>query len=123
MGFAWTATNDPIPGATVQLRNVTTGRVEARAVTDTSGEFVFGDVEGNASYVVELVDEQGRVLAVGQAFTVSAGETVATFVRLGARAPWFAGLFDNTAAAVVSAASSLGVTAVTPPTQRASPRR
>lgn len=120
IGFAWTPTNAPIPHAPVQLRNVTSGRVEARAVTDASGRFVFQDVEGNATYVVELLDERGRVIALGQPFALAPGETVATFVRLAARAPWFAGLFDNTAAAVVSTAASLGVTAVAPSNQPAS---
>lgn len=123
MGFAWTATNQPLPNATVQLRNVETGRVEARTVTNAAGEFVFREVEGNATYVVELVDERGRVVAVGQAFVIAAGETVATFVRLGAVAPWYAGLFEHTAAAVVATAASLGVTAVAPPGQPASARR
>ncbi len=123
IGFAWTATSAPIAYATVQLRNVTSGRAEARAVTDASGEFVFQNVEGNATYVVELLDERGRVIALGQPFAVAPGETVATFVRLAARAPWFAGLFDNTAATVVSTAASLGVTAVAPSAQPASPSR
>ncbi len=123
MGFAWTATNAPLPNAAVQLRNVTSGRVEARAVTDSSGEFVFENVEGNATYVVELLDERGRVVAVGQPFALAPGETVATFVRLVARRPWFAGWWRDTAAAVVASASSLGIAAVAPPEQPASARR
>ena len=64
--------------------------------------------------MVELVDDSGKVLAVGRAFMVAAGETVATFVRLGARVPWFAGFFENAAAAATSSAASLGVTALAP---------
>ena len=55
--------------------------------------------------------------------TVSAGETVATFVRLGVPAPWFTGMFGNTAAAVVSTAASAGIVAIAPPEQNISSTR
>jgi hypothetical protein len=113
MGWAWSADNKPLPEALVRLRNIVSGRVEAAATATADGEFTFTDVEGG-SYVVELVDEEGRVRAVGQVFTIQPGETVATFVRLGAHLPWFTGLFSNTAAAVVSSAAGLGITAVAP---------
>ena len=115
-GFVWDANNNPIANANVRLRNVATGRVEAHAVASASGEFSFDNIEGG-SYVIEYVDHNGRVIAVGHVFSVAPGETVATFIRLGANAPWFAALFGsaaNTAATVVSSAASLGVTAVAP---------
>jgi hypothetical protein len=123
MGFAWTATNDPIVDASVRLRNVLTGQIEATAVTTQTGEFVFENIEGGSTYVVELISENGGVRAVGHPFTVAAGETVATFVRLGVPAPWFTGMFGNTAAAVVSTAASAGIVAVAPPAQNASSTR
>lgn len=122
IGFAWTATNDGIPDAAVQLRNALAGRVEATAVTSAVGEFVFTDVEGG-TYVVELLNDGGRVVALGAPFTVAPGETVATFVRLGMPAPWFSGAFTNTAAAAVSSAAGVGITAVAPPAQNASSDR
>jgi hypothetical protein len=122
MGFAWSPTSDPLPGAPVQLRNVLTGRVEATAHTSSAGEFLFDHVEGG-TYVVELVNENGRVLALGAPFTVGQGETVATFVRLGAPASWFSGAFTNAAEAAISSAASLGVTAVAPPATAASADR
>lgn len=115
MGFAWSASNEPITSASVRLRNVLTGQVEATAVTTQAGEFVFENIEGGSTYVVELLGESGNVRAVGHAFTVAAGETVATFVRLGVPAPWFTGMFGNTAAAAVSTAASVGIAAVTQP--------
>lgn len=123
MGFAWTATNDPIANATVRLRNVLTGVVEATTTTNTTGEFVFQNVEGGSTYVVELLGDDGRVRAVGHPFTVAPGETVATFVRLAVPAPWFTGMFGNTAAGAVSTAAALGVAAIAPSDQPMSATR
>lgn len=120
IGSVWDALHHPIPNALVRLRNVTTGRVEATTRANESGRFTFLDVEGG-NYVVELVNDQGRVIAVGQTFLVAPGETIATFVRLGAKLPWFAGFFSNAAAAAVTSAASLGVTAVAPTGQASTP--
>ncbi|PYR95024.1 MAG: hypothetical protein DMF84_03270 [Acidobacteria bacterium] len=113
MGAAWNADNSPIPEAKLRLRNAITGRIEATTIADTSGHFTFLNIEGG-TYLVELVNDSGRVLTVGHAFMVAPGETIATFVRLGARVPWFAGFFENAAAAATSSAASLGVTALAP---------
>lgn len=113
VGVAWQADNTPIPAARVRLRDVGTGRAAGHAVASDAGRFTFQDVLPGA-YVVELVNENGKVLTVGHSFTVARGETVATFVRLGARSPWFNGFFANAAAAVASAAASAGVTAIAP---------
>ena len=110
-GVAWTSDNSPIPNARVRLRNTHSGRVEAKTVTGEDGQFTFDRVEGG-SYVVELVNESDRVLAVGQGFRVEAAETVATFVRLPPQRPRFAGFFTNAAVAAISAAASAGVTAM-----------
>lgn len=115
-GFVWNANNDPIAFANVRLRNVTTGRVEANVVAADNGEFTFENLEGG-TYVIEYVDPNGKVLAVGHVFSVSPGETVATFVRLSAHVPWFAALLGsagNAAATAVSSAAALGVTAIAP---------
>jgi hypothetical protein len=112
-GYLWAADSAPIPNGTLRLRNVVSGRVEATTASDVAGEFTFENLEGG-TYVIEYVNEGGKVVAVGHVFSVGQGETVATFVRLGARLPWFSGLFGNTAAAAVSSAASLGVTAVAP---------
>ena len=110
-GVVWTADNSPLPTGKVRLRDVSTGKVEAQAVTNERGEFVFDNVHG-AMYVTEVVDDSGKVIAVGQSFRVDAGATVATFVRLPPRRSWLASAFSNTAAAVIAAASSAGVTAI-----------
>jgi hypothetical protein len=112
-GAAWNADNSPIPGARLRLRDVGTGRIAATAIANDTGQFKFDNVEGG-SYVIELVSESGKILTVGHTFTVAPGETVATFVRLGTKVPWFDGFFANAASAVAASAASLGVTALAP---------
>ena len=46
--------------------------------------------------------------------SIAPGETVATFVRLGTKVPWFPGFFGNAASAVASTAASQGITAIAP---------
>lgn len=113
VGVAWQADNTPIPAARVRLRDVASGRASAHAVANEAGRFTFSDIVPG-SYAVELVNQNGKVLTVGHSFTVARGETVATFVRLGTRGPWFNGFFANAAAAVASAAAAAGVTAIAP---------
>lgn len=122
LGAAWNADNSPIPAAKLRLRNAITGRIEATTIADAAGQFTFSNIEGG-TYVVELVNDSGRVLTVGHAFMVAPGETIATFVRLGARVPWFAGFFENAAAAATSSAASLGVTALAPAAPPVSAKR
>ena len=120
LGAAWKSDNTPIPHAKLRLRNVVTGRVEATTVANDMGQFAFTGIE-SGTYAIELVSDAGKVLTVGHTFTVAPGETVATFVRLGTKVPWFNAMFGgqsgfvgNAAAAASSAAASLGVTAVAP---------
>lgn len=119
VGAAWNADSTGIAGARLRLRNVTTGKIAAATRADDHGQFRFEDV-GSGSYVIELVDDSGKVLALGHVFTVSRGETVATFVRLGTRVPWFTGFFSNAAAAAISTAASEGITALAPVARPAS---
>ena len=112
-GAAWTAENNPIKNANVRLRNVVTGRVEATAVANDMGQFAFENVQAG-SYVVELVSNSGNVQVVGHMFSIAPGETVATFVRTGAKVPFFNGFFGNTVQSVTSSAASEGVTAIAP---------
>jgi hypothetical protein len=120
-GVVWNADNTPFPNSKVRLRNLQTGRADATAAANEEGRFTFENLE-SGSYVIELVGDDGRVIALGQSFRIEPGETVATFVRLGVRQPRFAGLFSNAAAAVISAASSAGVTAIGSQAPPASPQ-
>lgn len=109
-GVAWNSDNTPIPSAKVRLRNTHSGRVEANAATGEDGRFAFTAVEGGP-YVVELVGDNGKVLAVGQSFRVETGETVATFVRLAPRRSWLTDVLSNASTGVIAAAASAGVAA------------
>ena len=121
-GTALQANDTPIPEALLRLRDVTSGRIVARTQADGAGRFIFAPV-APGTYVVELVNEEGRVLAVGQTLNMSAGGTVATAVKLGAQAGWSGRFFTNVAAAVIATASSLGVTGVSDGAQPASARQ
>jgi hypothetical protein len=112
-GAAWNVDNTPIKDANLRLRNVVTGKIEAVTKANEAGEFAFENVNGG-SYAVELVTASGKIQTVGHVFTIAPGETVATFVRVGAKVPWGKAFFDNTASAVSSAAASEGITAIAP---------
>ena len=113
LGVAWNVDNTPIPGARLQLRNLISGKVDASAIANSSGQFTFTQIEGGR-YVVELLGANGRISTVGHAFVIAPGETVATFVRMGTKVPWFSGFFGNAATAVASSAASQGITAIAP---------
>jgi hypothetical protein len=120
LGHVWDADASPIADATLRLRNVVSGGTPMTTVSNESGEFTFSDV-ATGTYLVEYIDERGRLLAVSHTFGIAPGETVATFVRLRRRRPWYAEFFRNTAAAAVSSAAAIGVTAVVPTGQDISP--
>jgi hypothetical protein len=111
-GIVWNSDYSPIPNASVRLRSIRSGRIEANSVTDADGRFGFNAERG--SYIVELVGDNNKVIAVGQRFQLDGGETVSTFVRVPPQRPWFAVVFSNAATAVIAAASSVGVTALGP---------
>ena|SRR5829696_5455091 len=113
LGVAWKVDNTPIASARLRLRNLVTGKVEATTVGDAIGQFTFDGIEGG-TYVVELLGENGKIATVGHAFVIAPGETVATFVRLGTKVPWFSGFFNNAASAITSSAASQGITAIAP---------
>lgn len=110
-GTAWKGDSTPLPGARVRVRDVETGRAGSPVRANERGEFRFDRVRPGV-YVVELLSDRDTVLALSELTGVGAGDTAITFVRLTARASWFDGFFGNAAAAAISAASGLGITAV-----------
>src|SRR5262245_24412742 len=66
-GVVWNGDNSPIANAKVRLRNIETGRVVSASETSSSGQFLFGGV-AKSSYLVELVSDDGKVLAAGPSF-------------------------------------------------------
>jgi hypothetical protein len=113
LGVVWNVDNTPIPGARVQLRNLVSGKVDATALANQTGQFTFSQIEGGR-YVVELLGQNGKIVTVGHAFVIAPGESVATFVRMGTKVPWFTGFFNNAATAITSSAASQGITAIAP---------
>ena len=120
-GTAWNHDESPISHALLRLRDVASGLILGGTEADAAGRFTFLKVPPG-SYVVELVDEKGHVLALGHVFSLGPGETVVTFIRLGSVLPWYDGFFTNAAAAALASAASLGVTAVGEGDQPASAR-
>ena len=82
VGSAWNADNTGIAGAHLRLRNLSNGKIVSATVADQVGQFRF-DTVAEGSYLIELVDDSAKVLAVGQMFSIAPGEAVATFVRFG----------------------------------------
>ena len=111
IGTVWSHNDAPIARARLRLRDVTSGQVVRTTQADELGRFTFVKV-APGSYIVELVDNSGKILALGQMFALGPVETVATFIRLGAPLPWYAGFFSNAAAAALASASSLGLTSL-----------
>jgi hypothetical protein len=111
IGAAWKGDTQPYPYARIRLRNVETGRGVARTVCDGDGRFRFERADPG-TYVVELLSSEDKVLAIGDLFGVAAGGQATTLVRLSSKSPWIAGFFGNAAAAAISAASAVGITAV-----------
>ena len=112
----------PLAFARVRLRNLDSGAVIDKTSADHLGEFSFL-VVSRGNYVAELFDDADRVVAAGEALTVEAGQTIGTLILLPARLPSFAGLFGNSAGAIMSAAAGAGITAVTATGQPLSPEQ
>jgi hypothetical protein len=120
MGYLWTSNNGAITNATVQIRNTVTNTIDAITRTNSAGEFLFQNVS-SGEYVIEYVsDSASKLLALGHPFTVSPGETVATFVRLSNGLPMLlpnahSNLTSNVAAQAVTSAAGQGITAIATP--------
>lgn len=121
MGYLWAGEGTPVSDATIQLRNLVTGQIEQTSTTLQNGAFAFNNVSGG-TYAIEYVSESaGRLVAVGQAFSVAPGETVATFVRLGSNIVGIVpDLVGNVGSLVASTAASAGITGSVAPEQPAS---
>jgi hypothetical protein len=120
LGRARDARNSPLPFARLLLRSLTTGLVEARAVADGSGEFVFLDV-APSGYLVELVGADGSVLAVSDAFAIDIGDVRLTSVRTSGVDALFGNVLSSTVGEAIAAGSRDDVTQVVAPARCVSP--
>ena len=79
IGVAWQDDGTAVPYPQLQIRNLENGQVVARTTATESGEFSFdGLAEG--VYVIELLDEDGRVVDVGQPMVLASGQTFGMFL-------------------------------------------
>lgn len=121
-GVAVDSTQTPMPNATIRLRNLETNEIEQIIIADGRGEFSFA-AQPNVPYVVEIADQAGRIVAVGDVIMANVGEVAGAVVSLPSRLPALAGVFGDTASSVMSAATGTGLTVVDPTLPKVSPTR
>lgn len=121
-GVAVDREQTPLPKATVRLRNLQLNKIEQTVATNKTGEFSFS-VEPDVPYVVELADQAGRILAVGDVITVVSGEVAGAVVAIPSKLPALAGIFGETASSVLSAVAGTGLTVVDPNVPPLSPEK
>ena len=121
-GVALDGERKPLRNARVRLRNLEVNEVERTSTSSARGEFTFA-ARPEIPYVIEVADASGRVLGVGDVVTAHAGETAGTLVVLPSRLPATGGIFGETAASVIAAATSIGLTVVDPALPKVSPTR
>lgn len=121
-GVALDSGRKPLPSARVRLRNLEVNAVERTSSSNARGEFNFA-ARPEVPYVVEIADASGRVLAVGDVVSAQANETAGTLVIMPSPLPSTSGIFGETAAAVIAAATSIGLTVVDPALPKVSPTR
>jgi hypothetical protein len=105
------STRGPVPNAAVRLRNLQTNQIEQISTANRMGEFGF-TAEPETPYVVEIADQAGQIVAVGDVVVAQAGGIAGAIVAVPTRLPGLAGVFSQTAGSVVSAATSTGISAV-----------
>src|SRR5215216_7344531 len=103
-GVATDSRQARIPNATIRLRNLEINDIEQVITANALGEFSFV-AQPNVPYVVEIADQAGRVIAVGDVILANAGEVAGAVVSLPGRLPALAGVFGDTASSVISAAT------------------
>lgn len=111
----------PLKNVRVRLRNLDVNQIEQTTMSNERGEFSFA-VRADVTYVVELTDQSGRVVAVGDVVRTNAGEVAGAVVALPFRLPALAGMFGDTASSVISAATGTGLTVMDPTFPKVSPR-
>jgi carboxypeptidase family protein len=74
-GTASDSSGHALANANVQLRNVSTGQLVGNATTNGTGQFSFPSLPAG-SYLVEVVDQSGQILATSGSVVVSPGWAV-----------------------------------------------
>ena len=112
-GTAVDRNSNPLPNVTVRLRNLVSGEIEKVSTANRIGEFTF-IVQPEIPYVVEIADQAGQILAVGNLVSAQVGEVAGSLVSVPVQLPSLTGLAGNSAGSVISAASGSGITALQP---------
>jgi len=120
-GVAVDSDRHPLKSIRLRLRNLDLNQIEQTALSNERGEFSFV-VRPDVPYVVELTDNGGRVVAVGDVVRANIGEVAGATVAVPSRLPALAGMFGDTASSVISAATGTGLTVVDPTLPKVSPR-
>ncbi len=124
VGYTRTSANEAIPFARVWLRNVRTGEIEARAVADQFGQFMFLDIHPNG-YVVELIGPDGTVIAASAFVSIGTGDLRQTTLFVPVGGPRRATPPAATAGApqMINTAVDTGVSRLGQPERAVSPQR
>ena len=94
VGLAQNSLNASIPRARVVLRDIRTGEALQQATADELGQFWFVDLP-SSEYVVELLGQDGSVVAASEVVKTSKGRLLRTVVRVAAAAAVVMAVFSN----------------------------
>jgi hypothetical protein len=121
-GTAVDSNQAPLPNAIIRLRNLNVNEIEQVVTANQAGEFSFV-ARPSVPYVLEIADQAGRVLAVGDVIVANVGEVAGVVISLPSKLPALAGVFADTAGSVMSAATGTGLTVVDPALPKVSPNQ
>ena len=103
-GTIITPEGEPLPNAEVRARNLLTGEVSGTTTTGPGGEYSFAVDPGN--YVVEVLGENGLVIATTAFVSAVAGVTLATAATVAATAGALSAVSSVTGLAAVIGTSA-----------------
>jgi hypothetical protein len=105
-GKAVTATNGPVSGTLIRLRDVRFGQVVATTLTDKAGQFEFKAVD-IGTYIAEMMNPSGEVvLASSSILYVGSGEVLSTLLKMPLSTPALGTVLGNSASSALSAVTT-----------------
>jgi hypothetical protein len=110
-GTATTPDLVAVPDTPVRLRNLDTSMIEQVSATNRAGEFTF-IAPSEVPYIVEIIDQPGRVIAVGPVVLAHSGEVAGSALVVPTAIPAYSNAFRSTAGAVATALGGTGLTAL-----------
>jgi hypothetical protein len=131
VGTAFNTNLQPLPNATVQIRDLQTGAIVGSTISGDRGEFTLIDL-APGSYIIEIVNAAGAVQGMTTPFSIGTAPLVSMsvvsvsqgLVESGGHAGFsLFGLGHVTSLAVLGAAGAAGVAAVVATRPNASPSR